>query len=225
MDFFSGLGKKFTDVAKTVSEKTKSGVETGKLNLEVKAKKDEISKLFEKLGKSLYDNRDIVPEMEEIVLKIDALKEEIAKLSEQIDKINNVRRCPSCGKAQTRDGRFCANCGAAMPEDPVEEPVVEESAPAEEKQPCVCPDCGAEVEGEAKFCTVCGKNLEEPAAECCCEGECDCEDGECCCDGEGDCDCEEGKCCCGCDCEEEPAAPAAITDTAEEPNEEETAED
>lgn len=173
MDFFSGLGKRFSDAAKTVSEKTKTGVESTKLGIELKAKQGEISKLYEKLGAAFYASKGESLEMADIVEQLDALHAEVDALSEQIDKVNNVRRCPGCGQSQPRGARFCAQCGTAMPEDPVEpEPV--EVPEEEEATHSMCPDCGAELEADAKFCTVCGKDLtsagetdeaEEPAED------------------------------------------------------------
>lgn len=160
MDFFTGLGKRFSDAAKTVSEKTKTGVESTKLSIEQKAKQTEISRLYEKLGETFYTSKGEAVELAEIVEQLDALHADVARLSEQIDKVNNVRRCPSCGQSQPRGARFCAQCGTAMPEDPVEpdpEAVVAEEP--EDEQACACPDCGAELDADAKFCTVCGKDL------------------------------------------------------------------
>ena len=93
MDFFTGLGKRFSDAAKTVSEKTKTGVESTKLSIEQKAKQTEIARLYEKLGETFYTSKGEAVELAEIVEQLDALHADVARLSEQIDKVNNVRRC------------------------------------------------------------------------------------------------------------------------------------
>ncbi|MFL6375610.1 MAG: SPFH domain-containing protein [Pyrinomonadaceae bacterium] len=53
--------------------------------------------------------------------------------------------CPSCGKANQPQAKFCADCGAKM-----------EVA----KVPCV--KCGAELREGAKFCSECGSTQEKP---------------------------------------------------------------
>jgi membrane protease subunit (stomatin/prohibitin family) len=52
--------------------------------------------------------------------------------------------CPSCGKANAADAKFCAECGAKM-----------EVA----KVPCV--KCGAQLREGAKFCSECGSSQEK----------------------------------------------------------------
>jgi membrane protease subunit (stomatin/prohibitin family) len=56
--------------------------------------------------------------------------------------------CPSCGKANQPQAKFCADCGAKM-----------EAAPKVEA-PCV--KCGAMLRDGAKFCSECGASQEKP---------------------------------------------------------------
>jgi hypothetical protein len=55
-----------------------------------------------------------------------------------------ARKCPSCGRANVDDARFCAGCGAeiAFP----------------------CPSCGATLPADAVFCRVCGSAVGAAAA-------------------------------------------------------------
>lgn len=47
--------------------------------------------------------------------------------------------CPSCGRPNDQDAKFCDDCGAAMSK--------------------ACPNCGATNDGDAKFCDNCGSGL------------------------------------------------------------------
>jgi class 3 adenylate cyclase len=55
-----------------------------------------------------------------------------------------VRACPSCGRANADDARFCASCGAALERG--------------------CARCGAELAPDARFCSSCVAPV-EPAAD------------------------------------------------------------
>ncbi|WP_158588740.1 SPFH domain-containing protein [Butyrivibrio sp. X503] len=49
--------------------------------------------------------------------------------------------CPSCGKSNPKDAKFCLNCGEKL------------------SMGKTCPECGKELLPDAKFCPYCGKKL------------------------------------------------------------------
>jgi len=51
--------------------------------------------------------------------------------------------CPSCGRGNREDARFCRGCGAKLAR--------------------ACPSCGADLEADASFCGKCGHRLAEPS--------------------------------------------------------------
>ena len=61
----------------------------------------------------------------------------------------NVKVCPSCGKPNGADKKFCADCGTKLPEQTL-------------AQGAVCTSCGRQNSIGTKFCQDCGSKL--PAA-------------------------------------------------------------
>jgi hypothetical protein len=52
--------------------------------------------------------------------------------------------CPTCGRANVADAKFCANCGTRLGAG--------------------CPNCGRQNESGARFCVECGTGLATDAA-------------------------------------------------------------
>lgn len=72
---------------------------------------------------------------------------------------------------------------------------------ADVKGEVLCPECKKTVGKDMTFCPYCGTKQPEPEVceekcDCCCDGECNCEDGECDCDGDCKCESEDDGCCC-----------------------------
>ncbi len=85
----------------------------------------------------------------------------------------NTVACPSCGKQNNPEAKFCADCGEKMQTETV--PCVKcgaklregakfcsECGATQEKQKCA--ECGNELAPGAKFCADCGTKVEEEAA-------------------------------------------------------------
>lgn len=68
------------------------------------------------------------------------LKEMKQELSFDNGTTNHSETCPSCGRRNAPNSKFCAECGT---------PLVK-----------VCPDCGAELNADSNFCNVCGRKVE-----------------------------------------------------------------
>ncbi len=64
----------------------------------------------------------------------------------------NVKVCPSCGKPNGADKKFCADCGTQLPEQTL-------------AQGAVCPNCGKQNAIGSKFCQDCGTKLPAAIAE------------------------------------------------------------
>jgi len=156
MEFFNDLSKRFTSVAKTVSEKTKDSVEVTRIANDLRVQKNALEQLYTELGKACYAVRmgdGEAEQAEQLAERIQKTLARIEELSAQRDAIRDVRRCPGCGAVMTKEARFCSSCGRRLPED-APAPAAEDVGSAE-----YCPDCGAQRTGEERFCAVCGKSF------------------------------------------------------------------
>lgn len=163
MDFFNDIGKKFSNVARQVTEKTKESVESTRLYGDIRSSQNDLEQLYAEYGKACFalrmggDDDEICKSLEG---RIQAMIKRIEDLNAQRDELRAVRRCPGCGSVQSREARFCANCGKRMPEDAPKPEAEEKTAEAE-----FCTECGAMREDDKRFCTVCGKDFCPEAAE------------------------------------------------------------
>lgn len=151
MDFFNGLGRKFTNVARTVQEITRDSVENNRLSSDMKSAEEELDRRCAVLGRAYFETLEN-PDAKIPASVIDAVRDamnRVAALTAQRDRLNRRTRCPACGAVQAEDANFCSNCGRAMPE------AVQE-APAPDAEAEYCERCGAMRGGEARFCEVCG---------------------------------------------------------------------
>ncbi len=154
MDFFNEVSKKFSSVARSVSEKTKESVEVTRLTGDLRNARNELEQLYNSYGKACYALREgegDAKTADGFADQIRVLLGRIEDLSNQRDELKDVRRCPGCGAVQPRDARFCSSCGKRMPED------APEVKPDPDRE--YCPFCGAEKEPESRFCRVCGKTF------------------------------------------------------------------
>ena len=165
MDFFNDLGKRVSTAAKTVQKRTREGVETSKLNAQMRTLRDQRNKLFTSLGEAYYAGLNGGTGTDPIDFLVEQLKQveaQQAQLQAEIDRLSQQKRCPSCGKVIPLEARFCPNCGTKIPE---EEKPAEPEAPAAEAEPEYCPNCGAARDAGTRFCISCGHDFEAEASE------------------------------------------------------------
>ena len=161
MEFFNDLSKRFSNVARSVSEKTKDSVEATRIANDLRVQKNALEQLYTELGKVCFALRmgeGDSEQAEALSERIQRTRERIDELTAQRDAIRDVRRCPACGAVMAREARFCSACGKRMPEDA---PKTEDKGPGDAEY---CPDCGAQRKPGEKFCTVCGKSFEPAEA-------------------------------------------------------------
>ena len=162
MEFFNDLSKRFSNVAKSVTEKTKDGMEVTRIASDLRIQNNALEQLYTELGKVCYALRmgeGDSEQAEALSERIQRTRARIDELTAQRDAIRDVRRCPGCGAVMTREARFCSACGRRMPEDA---PQTEDKGPGDAEY---CPDCGAQRKSDERYCTVCGKSFApaEPA--------------------------------------------------------------
>jgi len=115
LDNFLGKAKDVYDVA---TKKTGEFVEVSKLKMESVKINNDIKKLYEKLGNSVYgmmkanyENQDIV---NALVEEIDEKLESLSILSAKISDMKNISLCKACGAKNPEDNFYCYKCGARI---------------------------------------------------------------------------------------------------------------
>ena len=147
MPLFQDFGKRVSEVAKNVGQKTAEAAEVARLTSRIAAREAEIEQLFLQIGKAYYSMRGAGGACEAADLfcqKVTQLEEECESMRREIDALKRQSRCPNCGGVQPIEASFCASCGTKLPKpirpEPVPEPQPEpepepESPPAPEPQP------------------------------------------------------------------------------------------
>ncbi len=151
MDFLNEFGKRFSSVARSVSEKSKEGAELSRLNGEVKAAEAALEQLYARYGQLCYARRagGGDPEaIEALEVRIHAARLQLDEAVERRDAAREFKRCQGCGAVYPKEAKFCSACGKRLPDElPKPEPVAVGA---------YCPGCGALREGDEPRCPVCG---------------------------------------------------------------------
>ena len=154
MDFLNEFSKRFSNVARQVSEKSKENPELARLNDSVRAAKAELEQLYARYGKACYAVREGQGDKEmldALAVRIRAAKLALEELTDQREAAYEQKRCANCGAVHPAQARYCSMCGKRLPEEaPKPEPLPEGE---------YCPNCGARREGDDAVCPVCGADL------------------------------------------------------------------
>ncbi|NLP15318.1 MAG: zinc ribbon domain-containing protein [Clostridium sp.] len=116
MDFIKDVTKKVASTAKVAVKKSSDLVEITKLNINIGAEKDKISKIYTQIGKTVYDSfekgEEVPANFKDLCERVLNIKENIKKMERQILQLKNIKICPSCGAELETDVAFCSRCGA-----------------------------------------------------------------------------------------------------------------
>lgn len=163
MDFLNEFSKRFSSVARSVSEKSKEGAEVTRLTAQLREAEAELEKLYARYGRACYALRaggGDARAVEDLAVRVRAGQLQVEELTARRDAAREFKRCLSCGAIHPREAKFCSACGKRLPDEvPKPEPVAEGE---------YCPDCGALREGGEPRCPVCGAYFDarpEPEAE------------------------------------------------------------
>lgn len=154
MEFFNDLGRKFSQAMQTVQERTRDGVESTRISVDLRSARAELEKHLLELGRAYYEsveNDGEVPAA--LVERVRDCMNLIEDLLAQRDRTRQQVRCAGCGAVHPEDARFCSNCGRPLPEKSPE-------LPAETDDPEYCSACGAMRRDHARYCAVCGGDFE-----------------------------------------------------------------
>lgn len=160
------VGKTATDTYNTVADKSGKFIADTKLKLSISDKETDIEKVFEDMGRTVYDSyksgEDVGKVFTKECKKIDKMKKEIDEMNKTILYNKGLRTCEKCGEVIPTESTFCANCGQKQKTIKIKEESKEEKEVVEEKMvEKVCPQCGLVCQAGSKFCTKCGYKLEK----------------------------------------------------------------
>lgn len=156
MAFLDDLGAKLSKTGQKTMQKANELADITKLNMRTGELNKAVQELYAKVGEQYYALHRSRPEeaLAPLCGEIDAAMAEMDQIKADIQRIRQIKVCPSCGYENPSDASFCCKCSAALPELPRRE---EPAGP-------VCPSCGAAVMEGAMFCTKCGTRLQPPQA-------------------------------------------------------------
>ena len=152
MPLFQDFGKRVSEVARNVGQKTQEAAEVARLTSRIAAREAEIEQLFLQIGKAYYSMRGAGGACEAADMfcqKVSQLEAECEATRKEIDSLRHQSRCPNCGGVQPIEASFCASCGTKLPKPVRPEPAPQpESDPEPEPEPAEAPEPEAPVEPE-----------------------------------------------------------------------------
>lgn len=100
------------------AKKTNEVVEVSKLKLDAVKLNNEITSLYEKLGRSIYKMKQEDCQDDALITslceEINELLKKLSQLSEAIAEKKNEIICPACGTANMKDNLYCFKCGTKI---------------------------------------------------------------------------------------------------------------
>ena len=147
---------KINSFASAATEKASSAIESGKLNLKINGEEKKIADATARLGVYLLQTLDEGMEYDATIMSVyadvAAARAAISSIREEIAAVNGLILCEGCGTENSRDSKYCRQCGMQFPLillDPVEDDTKR------------CNSCKEPVDESATFCTQCGAKVEE----------------------------------------------------------------
>ena len=109
MGFFNEIGDSILNTTKDLGKMAQNAGDFTKLQYDKKVKEQEISKLYENLGKKYYEEHqdEDIEEIKEIKAAILRLKE----LNDELMEKKGGKACPKCGELVKTGAMYCSNCG------------------------------------------------------------------------------------------------------------------
>ncbi|MFA7216308.1 MAG: zinc ribbon domain-containing protein [Bacillota bacterium] len=162
MSFWDDLSRKVSQGTKTISQKSGELFEIAKVRLDIASEKDKIGKLYEEIGKSVYQDYKRGNMKEKQVMDkcqlIDEINYRINRLSRKAMQIKGGTVCKKCGEVVDSSQRYCHMCGRELEKFTrvVEE---REDFRVEVSNGLVCSKCGVLVQEGAEYCPACGNRV------------------------------------------------------------------
>lgn len=122
MEFFNKLEEMATETYKYTTEKTGKLAKEAKIKMKINENKSSINKLYEKIGKIIYQKHvreediNIKEDIEEDCKKIDELSNEIENYRMELLNLKEKKQCPNCYMEIKVEYHYCPNCGVEQEE-------------------------------------------------------------------------------------------------------------
>jgi ribosomal protein L40E len=141
----SAASQKAVQKANDVADQTKMSIRTSEIN-------KNIQELYAKLGEEYFNacNGEPMEALSGTYGEIKTAKAELEEISTKIQRIKQVKVCPTCGTENSGDTAFCGQCGTQLPE-----------LQPREQTASFCPQCGAKLSRNAQFCPQCGAKIQQ----------------------------------------------------------------
>jgi len=121
MAFFNEFKDKFNKAAQSVTNKTKDGVEITRLGSEARSINNELSSLYEKIGRVFVESKgQDYDAMRPLVERVLELKDRLEEIEAQRLQLKSQYPCPVCGAIVSKGARFCSGCGRRLIEPEAE---------------------------------------------------------------------------------------------------------
>jgi hypothetical protein len=125
---FEGFGKKISEAARNIGDKSHEIVETSKLQHEIHEAEEEIARRYAAIGQRYYEEvgraGNAAETHREDCAKVLECEQAIEVLKLKVLRARGVTICTGCGQEIDRELKFCGQCGTK-----VVLPVFEDEAP------------------------------------------------------------------------------------------------
>ena len=140
------VGKTATDTYNTVADKSGKFIADTKLKISISDKEADIEKIFEDIGRTVYDSykkgEEVGPAFTKECKKVDKINKEIAEMNKSILYNKGLRTCEKCGEVIPLEATFCGNCGQKQKAVKIKTEAKKETEVKEKPAEKVCPQCG-----------------------------------------------------------------------------------
>lgn len=143
---WEGLKHRLEKGVETATHKSQQMVEISRLNLRIRGKKEDINRLYRRLGilafeawnKDMADRLVLSPEMKEILQSIRQIQADISAMEQDLLLVRGKIDCPACGAVFDRGAEKCPVCNTPTRADATlspEEHITEVKSQASEVEP------------------------------------------------------------------------------------------
>lgn len=109
MGFLDNLSDSIVNTTKDIGKMAQNTGDMAKIQYDKKVKEQELTKLYEKLGKKYYDEHK--DEDSEEIKEITAALLRIQELSNELMEKKGGKACPKCGALVKSGAMYCSECG------------------------------------------------------------------------------------------------------------------